>query len=343
MYVINAVNVRDALPKAVRYLLQLGIKEETRYGDVWASRGPVCIHYHIPKQHVLVNPVRDANPFFHLMEAIWMLAGRRDAAFLDNYIKDFGKKFGRDGIIWDAYGYRWRYMFGDQLAEIIAQLKQNPATRQCVLQMWNHDLVTNDAKPCNLVATFRIRNSLLDMTVFNRSNDLVWGCCGANAVHFAIMQEYVAAMVGIRMGEYHQISTNLHLYIEHVKLFQKRMKLLNLSENLYVELKTPFYEEAVPLVHYPESFDNEVLEVMEIIDDINKGKPVYEESITNPFLKDVVLPMAHAHKFYKTRMTAQALIEIENVTAEDWRRAGREWIKRRTSVRVTEDAYDQSV
>src|SRR6516162_3973255 len=101
MHVIEATNVRDALIKSMNYLIQQGHTEVTRIGPAIVAQKPVTIHYKNPKQHVLLNPVRDANPFFHLMEAMWMLAGRQDARFLEYYIKDFSKMFGKDGIIMD--------------------------------------------------------------------------------------------------------------------------------------------------------------------------------------------------------------------------------------------------
>jgi hypothetical protein len=354
MHVINAINVRDALPKAVKYLLDFGIREKTRVGDAMVARSPVCIRYYYPKQHVLVNPIRDANPFFHLMEAMWMLAGREDGVFLDHYIKNFSKDFGVNGIIPDAYGYRWRYGGCDQLLEIAKQLKANPTSRQAVLQMWGAkvgecELTYDGPKACNLVTTFRIREGKLDMTVFNRSNDLIWGACGANAVHFPIMQEYLASMIGVRMGEYWQISNNLHLYQTHIDMLQKRrpiieeLKLHLDAHELYIALKTPFYEQPMPLIEHPETFDEDLFDIMILIDLINRDEPVYEGNISNPFLKNVVLPMAHAHRFYKTRAMAQALIEIENVVANDWKRAGKEWLQRHTSIQVGEEEYGQPV
>jgi thymidylate synthase len=331
MYVIHAANVRDALPKALRYILHTGEREKTRNGDAWVSQIPVTIRYEYPKQHVLLNQVRDANPFFHLMEAMWMLAGRDDGAFLDHYIKDFSKTYGIGGVIPDAYGYRWRYCIGDQLLEIIHQLKKDPTTRQAVLQMWGagrKDLFVNTAKPCNLVATFRILNNELQMTVFNRSNDLIWGCCGANAVHFPILQEYIASMIGIDVGRYWQISTNLHLYVEHLDMLQKRLK--TIDSNLYVALKDTWdYEITQPLIKYPIVFDTELMETMEWIDGIHGDEEIYTGNISNPFLGQVVLPMAQAHHLYKKKDFNGALEAMEEVIAEDWRKAGTEWIQRR--------------
>jgi thymidylate synthase len=323
-----------------------GKLEKTRNGDALVAPGPVTIRYDHPQEHVLINPVRDANPFFHLMEAVWMLAGRNDGQFLDHYIKDFSKMFGLgDGTIPDAYGYRWRHGLGDydQLEEIIHQLKRNPATRQAVLQMWganqdSHDLITLDPKPCNLVATFRVKDMRLDMTVFNRSNDLIWGCCGANAVHFPTLQEYMASMIGLKIGKYWHISTNLHFYREHVEMLIKRAGEKYSLITLHSALRSNGYESTCPLVNYPESFDNEVQETMLMIEDINKDKEIFDGNLSQPFLRDVVLPMARAHRYYKNKAMVEALVEIENVVADDWRRAGTEWIKRRKSVRIMEDA-----
>jgi hypothetical protein len=57
---------------------------------------PVMLHYERPTERVLFNKARDANPFFHLYEALWMLAGRNDVAPLAYYVKDMAR-FSDDG------------------------------------------------------------------------------------------------------------------------------------------------------------------------------------------------------------------------------------------------------
>jgi thymidylate synthase len=221
----------------------------------------------------------------------------------------------------DAYGYRWRHGLGyDQLYEIIGQLKKTPNTRQAVLQMWGagrDDLIQSDPKPCNLVASFHIDNeNQLNMTIFNRSNDLILGCCGANAVHFALLQEYIASMIDIKMGSYWQVSTNLHLYRKH---WDKA------SSDVFLE----DYERTEPLIKYPKTFDEELNETMLYIDEMHEYREGYMGNISNPFLSEVVIPMATAHWMYKARNFKEALDAIDSVRAEDWRRAGKEWLERR--------------
>jgi thymidylate synthase len=344
MHVITATNIRDALPLAVDYLMNFGLREQTRLGEVLASPMPVTIWYQNPKQHVLLNRVRDANPFFHLMEAMWMLAGRDDSAFLDSYIKDFGKRFAVDGVVLDAYGQRWRYgLKYNQLDAIVHLLHNEPTSRQAVLQMWGagrDDLRAYSAKPCNLAASFHISKDLelsisrLDMTVFNRSNDLIWGCCGANAVHFPILQEYIAGRLGLEVGYYWQVTTNLHLYQFHINMMEKRMGGGELLTGLLTDSNPDRYERTQPLMMFPSVFDEELQEVMGWIDDIHQNREVFLDNISNRFLRDTVLPMAMAHQHYKNEEIKLAFEHMATVTAEDWREAGKQWLNRRCDEQV---------
>ena len=61
---------------------------------------------------------------------------------------------------------------------------------------------------------FKIRENKLKMTVCCRSNDMLWGAYGVNVVHMSVLQEYMATMIGVEMGEYRQISDSFHIYTE---------------------------------------------------------------------------------------------------------------------------------
>jgi hypothetical protein len=163
------------------------------------------------------------------------------------------------------------------------------------------------------------------MTVFNRSNDLIWGCCGANAVHFPILQEYMASRIGIEMGIYWQVSNNLHLYMEqHGDLCKQ------IVEKYSVE---PYNSVIIPLIEHQRVFDEELSEVMCYLDILNYNSltdqsEVYSGNISNIFLREVVTPMAIAHRFYKLKNMNKALEVIEDVVAEDWKIAGKQWLER---------------
>ena len=66
----------------------------------------------------------------------------------------------------------------------------------CDLDTHHNDL------PCNTHIYFRVVDGKLNMTVCNRSNDVIWGMTGANAVHMTMLQELIAAEADIPIGSY---------------------------------------------------------------------------------------------------------------------------------------------
>ena len=222
MKIIQARNVHQALPKAVHLLQQYGVDRNSRVGPVKCAPWPVATVYEHPQERVVFWPQRDANPAFHLYESLWMLAGRHDLAPLLRYVKDFGK-FSDDGkTLSSAYGYEWRRAHDeDQLIVIAQRLRADPDDRRCVLSMWDpayHLGADWKDVPCNTTAVFqRSLEGCLDLTVFCRSNDIVWGAYGANAVHFSVLQEYMATWIGCPIGRYTQVSVNWHAYPETLR------------------------------------------------------------------------------------------------------------------------------
>jgi hypothetical protein len=92
---------------------------------VLVSQTPVVTCYSAPTQRVLFSPMRDANPFFHFMEALWMLAGRDDVASRYASTARSASSAMTASAIWGAYGSRWRKWFGhDQLDLIIRRVAQ---------------------------------------------------------------------------------------------------------------------------------------------------------------------------------------------------------------------------
>ncbi len=219
MHVITARNVNDAIPQAAKLMCEVGVEEDSRNGPVLVSYEPVTTVYGMPQERVDFWCERDANPFFHLFESPWMLAGRDDVEYVEQFASNMRNFSDNQHTFWGAYGHRWRGWFEcDQLSWAIARLKANPNDRRVVVQMWdgNKDPAQCDRNgkdvPCNLCIHLQIVVGKLNMTVFNRSNDIVWGAYGANVVHMSMLQEYIAQSIGTRIGRYWQISDNWHAY-----------------------------------------------------------------------------------------------------------------------------------
>jgi hypothetical protein len=357
LHVIEVKNVRAALPEGLRYLGEVGLPQESRAGRVLVAPGPVATCYERPWQCALSSPVRDANPFFHLYEACWMLAGRDESAGLDHYVKDFGARFAEEGgIVAGAYGYRWRFQFGfDQLSHLAEKLRDDPATRQAVLQMWDATVGDRSGaddlrgrwrdRPCNTQAYFRMRRGALDMLVTCRSNDMVMGAYGANAVHFAFLHQYLAARVGVPAGTYTQLSNDFHAYVGDLERLAKRAGLGPLERVLGTPHQATWaadlaqmlsdagtYPGTRPLVAEPVMFDTDLGQLMRLVDGLHAEGPhnmVRDHTFSNPFLEDTVLQALAAHAYHRAGDHDLALHHASELGAPDWAEACWTWLKKR--------------
>lgn len=307
-----------ALSRGLELLEKEGVERPSRNGPVLTIEAPVLIEYTHPRRRVLFSDVRDANPFFHLYEAVWMLGGRRDLAALTPLVANFGR-FSDDGTtLHGAYGYRWRHTFGvDQLKLAALELSDNPDSRRVVVQMWDArqdvHMALNGGKdvPCNTQIYFRVCDGKLDMTVMNRSNDAVLGAFGANVVHFSFMHEAVALLAGIPLGKYYQFTNNLHVYTKEFDAAKREaMKTAGYS---WAMLARADEYQPLPLTH-PEG----------LLEDCS----VDSEYWSHPYLTDVVRRALRAHELRKTDRVACA-VELSLIACPAWRRACTDWIERR--------------
>lgn len=356
MYVNKALSVSEALHNGLHQLRVMGVTQESRVGDVIVSPNPILTEYSHPTNRVLLSPMRDANPFFHVMEALWMLAGRNDLPWLTRFNKRFASYSDDGGLTQPgAYGYRWRNHFGhDQLADTIIELKRNPQSRRIVIAMWDpgwagipgHSVAAGsfgDAGaavagsadvPCNTHIYFDTIDGRLNMTVCCRSNDIIWGAYGANAVHFSFLLEYLSVATGIPMGVYRQFSNNFHLYTNIVS----RDEIMPLARDVFKS--DPYYEVSsphslvkkpvalrkVPLVNNPQAFDEELLNFMSASE---APASVEANEFTEPFLSSVAAPMFNAYAYFKQKDYDSALDLASLIRAEDWRLAATQWLQRR--------------
>lgn len=193
-----------------------GLEMDSRNGSVVTIPEPVLAVLKYPMNRVLFNSIRDANPFFHVAEVVWMFSGSRDVSFIKQFNNRYAEYAEDNGLVHGAYGHRWLNHFGmDQITFAIGMLKDNPGDRRVVINMWDPaaDLGENKRDlPCNTQILPRVVGNKLDLLVVNRSNDMVWGMMGANIVHFTYLQELFARSLGVEVGSYRVVTNNLHVY-----------------------------------------------------------------------------------------------------------------------------------
>lgn len=301
--------------------------------ETMEHRGPMITEYSAPMERVLWSPTRDANPFFHLMESLWILAGRCDVKFLAEFNANMAS-YSDDGETFHApYGYRLRHWEGeretDQIDTAIRLLRADHDTRQVVLSIWNPELdlgaKTKDM-PCNDLVMLKIREGELNMTVCCRSNDAIWGAYGANAVQFSMLQEFIAGAVGVQVGVYRQVSDSFHVYTEQ----ETWLKVLNGAESRYDPYRD-YRAEPYPLFRgLPSDAWRSWLAGCETFcseDDF---------PMRLPFFVEVAEPMRRAWRIYRNGTESKSVRVINAVNhlkkqmvGCDWRIAAIEWLLRR--------------
>lgn len=210
---------------------------EANAADLQSGRGgPTLEQLHAaftirePRQRWVVSRRPAINPAFAIAEVVWILNGRDDAAFLNHWFPGLARYAGDGPRYHAAYGHRLRKGFGfDQLERAYNALRNNPDSRQIVLQIWNPQIdFPDDAGkpvaadiPCNICALPKIRNNKLEWLQVMRSNDLQRGL-PYNFIQFTTLQEVMAGWLGVGLGSYNHVSDSLHVYereVEDVRAF----------------------------------------------------------------------------------------------------------------------------
>lgn len=349
MITIRARNVSEAWT-----IFHTFIKDDNLVREV-APRGkrtreflqPVATTYRCPEECVLLDPVRDCNPFFHLYEALWILCGYNDVARVKYYSAQISAYSDDATTFHGAYGHRLRHHFGtrvsntriDQLRAVVELLRNDPDSRRGVLQLYDASTdtgKTGDGKdiPCNTMAYVKIREGRVNITVCNRSNDAVWGCYGANAVQFSILLQYLAAQLGRDVGTYTQISDSLHVYLDG-KEGDVWNRCAAKPPSLYGSFEPVVHY--MPLVRDPLTFDECIAQLLHD----PSGRPDHgtaNDYWAEPFLAEVVLPMLRAYEVWKdhSREAAREELQVSWARAarkygkpEAWLEAGLRWMDRR--------------
>ncbi len=347
MHTLHRRNVHQALPAGLRFLVDHGYTTDSRNGPVLLSPVPVATTYREPNERVVFYAERDGNPFFHLYEMLWMVNGRNDVDGPARYASNM-RNYSDDGKTFHgAYGKRWRDWFLtndnvkieyeneiDQLALIAKRLKADPTDRRCVLQMWDveSDLDKNGKDvPCNTIATFqRGGDGALNLVVFCRSNDILWGAYGANAVHFSFLLEYMANWIGCPVGYYTQVSVNYHAYIES-DVYKKTLPII---EDLTNEFESPYSMNLVkPTLLGDQSHESVDEFIHARLADADRGEFAKDPTIYKGW-NGVMNRMLYAHHVYKTTkgsdryQKAMDLLRIDT-SGSDWELAGWQWLERR--------------
>ncbi len=241
MFTAEFAGINDFLVKSSLLLLENGVVRETRGMKCYELPEPFVFKITQPTARLITISERKWNLTLPYAESLWLASGRNNMDFITHYLRrmiDFSDdgKFMRAG-----YGSRLRAYNGesqdyqvsdvlpsdtlrvDQFKYVVSCFKEDSNTRRAVINIDDtmkdeleengHIKHTKDI-PCTRLLHFlkNGKSGELDLTVYMRSNDMLWGASAVNIFNFTFMQEYFAAMLGLEVGNYFHIANNFHYY-----------------------------------------------------------------------------------------------------------------------------------
>ena len=135
-----------------------------------------------------------------------------------------------NGTIGKAYGYqlgvKHKYAEGwfDQVDRVIYDLKNNPASRRIMTNIYNHhDLYEMGLYPCAYSMTFNVAGKKLNAILNQRSQDMLtannWNTC-----QYAMLTMMMAQVAGLEPGEFVHVIADCHIYDRHVDLVREMIE-----------------------------------------------------------------------------------------------------------------------
>jgi len=156
-------------------------------------------------------------------EFCWHLSASNELSFI-RYYSSRWNDFADDEqtIRGSCYGYRFFRQDESGASQwTVAQnlLRHDPFTRRAVLLM-SQPLAASDIDArdvaCASSLQFLLRDGRLDALLHMRSNDAFWGL-PYDVFLFTMLQELMAAELGVELGTYYHSVGSLHLYAKHIQ------------------------------------------------------------------------------------------------------------------------------
>ncbi len=159
-----------------------------------------------------------------IYELLWFLRGDTNVQYLqDNKVTIWDEWADEKGDLGPVYGKQWRRWETtdgrtiDQIGDLIAQIKKNPASRRHIVSAWNPGEIGQMAlPPCHCLFQFYVSDGELSCQLYQRSADLFLGV-PFNIASYALLTLMVAQVCDLKPGDFVHTFGDLHLYSNHME------------------------------------------------------------------------------------------------------------------------------
>ena len=159
-------------------------------------------------------------------ELLWFLSGSTNVGPLQEqgvYIWDAWCD--DEGDLGPIYGKQWRDWGGsvDQIALLVEEIRNNPASRRQVVSAWNPtDLPRMALPPCHVLFQTTVIENQLSLHVYQRSADVFLGL-PYNIASYALLTYMLAKVTGLCPGTLIWSGGDVHIYTNHLKQIREQL------------------------------------------------------------------------------------------------------------------------
>ncbi len=192
-------------------------------------------------------------------ELLWFLRGETNIKTLECGIWDeWAEPDGSLGPIYGAQWRRWTYRLGpqvDQIAELAANLVNNPSSRRHIVSAWNVAHIHNMAlPPCHTMFQCYVSDGHLDLQLYQRSCDLGLGA-GFNIASYSLLMEMLALATGYRARYFIHTIGDAHVYLNHVEALTKQLQREPYPLPRLVIKRAPDFSSPAAMTMTPDDFE----------------------------------------------------------------------------------------
>lgn len=220
----------------MRHVLEHGTVKEDRTGTGTRSVFGYQMRFDLAEGFPLVTTKKcHLRSIIH--ELLWFLQGDTNIRYLrENGVSIWDEWATADGDLGPVYGAMWRNwptpdgQHVDQIADLIAEIKQNPDSRRLLVSAWNPALLPNPKvspkvnaeqgrqalPPCHTLFQFYVADGKLSCQLYQRSADIFLGV-PFNIASYALFTMMVAQVCDLELGEFIHTFGDAHLYSNHME------------------------------------------------------------------------------------------------------------------------------
>lgn len=164
-------------------------------------------------------------------ELLWFLQGDTNIRYLKEHnVSIWDEWADMAGNLGPVYGKQWRAWRTadgrdiDQLANVVAEIKQNPLSRRLLVNAWNvGELERMALPPCHVMYQFYVQNGTLSCKLTQRSADAFLGV-PFNIASYALLTHMVAQQCDLQVGDLIWSGGDCHIYDNHLPQVQEQLQ-----------------------------------------------------------------------------------------------------------------------